>query len=169
MKNTIYIEVIRQLTNLLRQLQPQEYSQSLMVLNGSSISQHSRHIIEFYQCLLKGLHSGVVDYDARERNLMLEDDLYFTIDCLNTIEKSILTLENPNQPLLLSVSYSPDNQDFIETNFKREMVYLVEHSIHHFALIRIGLQENFSEIIIPNDFGVAYSTVKHREEIYLAD
>ncbi len=46
----------------------------------------------------------------------------------------------------------------------REMVYLVEHSIHHYALIRIGLQENFSDIFIPKNFGVAYSTVKYRAE-----
>jgi hypothetical protein len=47
----------------------------------------------------------------------------------------------------------------------REMVYLVEHSIHHYALIRIGLQENFPKIIIPENFGIAYSTIKHREKV----
>lgn len=165
MKNNVYIAVVRQLTDLLKQLKPNEYSQSLTVLNGSSIGQHTRHVVEFYLCLLKGIRGGVVDYDARERNLMLENDLNFTINCLQEIENSIEAIKNPNEPLLLAVSYCTDSQDFIETNFMREMVYLVEHSIHHYALIRIGLQENFSTIFIPKNFGVAYSTVKHREEI----
>lgn len=164
MKNNVYIEVVRQLTDLLKQLKPNEYNQSLAVLNGSSMGQHTRHVVEFYQCLLKGLCNGVVDYDARERNLMLENDLKFTINCLHEIENNIESIKNPNEPLLLAVSYCTYNQDFIETNFMREMVYLVEHSIHHYALIRIGLQENFPKIFIPKNFGVAYSTVKHREE-----
>lgn len=164
MKNNVYIEVVRQLTDLLKQLTPNEYSQTLTVLNGSSIGQHTRHIVEFYQCLLKGVLGGIVDYDARERNLMLENDLNFTINSLQEIEIAIEEIKNPNEPLLLAVSYCTDNQDFIETNFMREMVYLVEHSIHHYALIRIGLQENFSDIFIPKNFGVAYSTVKYRAE-----
>jgi hypothetical protein len=169
MKNNVYIAVVRQLTDLLKQLKPNEYSQSLAVLNGSSIGQHTRHVVEFYQCLLNGVLGGVVDYDARERNLLLEDDLNFTINCLQEIENSIESIKNPNEPLLLSVSYCTDNQDFIETNFMREMVYLVEHSIHHYALIRIGLQENFAGIFIPKNFGVAYSTAKHREEIIMVN
>jgi hypothetical protein len=167
MKNIIYIEVVRQLTDLLKQLTPQQYSQKLAVLNQSSIGQHTRHVVEFYQSLLKGVRNGIVDYDARERDLMLENDLYFTINSLEIIENTIENFKKPNEPLLLAVSYCADNQDFIDTNFMREMIYLIEHSIHHYALIRIGLQENFSEITIPKDFGVAYSTVKHREELVL--
>ena len=165
MKNNVYTKVVRQLTDLLKQLKPNEYCQPLAVLNGSTIGQHTRHVVEFYLCLLKGIRNGVVDYDARERNLMLENNLDFTINSLQEIENSIEVIKNPNEPLLLSVSYYTDNQDFIETNFMREIVYLVEHSIHHYALIRIGLQENFTEIIIPKNFGVAYSTINHKEEI----
>lgn len=168
MKNNIYIEVIQQLSGLLEQLKPNQYQQPLTVLNGSSIGQHTRHIVEFYLCLLKGVSAGVIDYDARERNLQLETDLSFTTDTLQKIEKIIGSIQNPNEPLLLSVNYLPDNQAFIETNFMREMVYLVEHSIHHYALIRIGLQENFTNIIIPESFGIAYSTLKHHKKEVLS-
>ncbi|MDZ7935922.1 MAG: hypothetical protein U5M51_13355 [Emticicia sp.] len=165
MKTSVYIEVIRQLTDLLKQLSPNEYKKSLNVLNGSSIGQHTRHVVEFYQCLLTGKSGGVVDYDARERNLLLENDLNFTINTLETIEKNIVSIKNPTETILLSVSYCADNKDYIETNFIREMIYLVEHSIHHYALIRIGLQENFPNINIPKNFGIAYSTIRHHEVI----
>ena len=163
MKNSVYTEVIGQLTDLLKQLSPNEYTKSLCVLNGSSIGQHTRHVIEFYQCLLAGKSGGVVDYDVRERNLQLENDLYLMIETLENIENKIISIKNPNETILLSVSYSTDSHGFIETNFMREMVYLVEHSIHHYALICIGLQENFPDINIPKNFGIAYSTVRHHE------
>jgi tRNA isopentenyl-2-thiomethyl-A-37 hydroxylase MiaE len=163
MKTSVYIEVIRQLTDLLKQLSPNEYTKSLCVLNGSSIGQHTRHVVEFYQCLLAGKSGGVVDYDGRERNLLLENDLNFTIESLEKIENNIISIKNPNETILLTVSYCADNQDYIETNFMREMVYLVEHSIHHYALIRIGLQQNFPDINIPKNFGIAYSTIRHHE------
>ncbi len=163
MKTSVYIEVIRQLTDLVKQLSPSEYTKSLNVLNGSSIGQHTRHVVEFYQCLLAGKSGGIVDYDSRERNLQLENDLNFTIETLETIEKNIFSVKNPNETILLSVSYCTENQDFIETNFMREIVYLIEHSIHHYALIRIGLQESFPDIKIPKNFGMAYSTIRHHE------
>ncbi len=164
MKNSVYVAVVKQLADLLQQLQSQQYAKSLSVLNGSSLGQHTRHVVEFYQCLLKGKKSGIVDYDARERNLLLENDLSFTIESLELIIFQLENIQNPTETILLSVSYCIDNQGFIETNFMREMVYLVEHSIHHYALIRIGIQENFADIIIPENFGVAYSTAKYREE-----
>jgi hypothetical protein len=55
--------------------------------------------------------------------------------------------------------------EMVISNVQRELVYLIEHSIHHFALVRIGIQENFPEIILPCDFGIAYSTIKYRESV----
>lgn len=156
--------VLEQLFDLLSHLKPTQFSTSLTVLNGSSIGQHVRHVIEFYQCLVNGIEHGVIDYDARQRNLELEKSLAFSLDTLKSIIDTIDSLDNPSQPLLLAVAYEPDNQDFIDTTLIREMVYMIEHSIHHYALIRIGIQENFSSIEIPKHFGVAYSTIQHQEK-----
>jgi hypothetical protein len=50
------------------------------------------------------------------------------------------------------------------TSMEREAIYLIEHSIHHFALIRIGLQTNFQKVRIESNFGIAFSTLNFREE-----
>ncbi|WP_337042208.1 DinB family protein [Emticicia sp. 17c] len=163
---TIHTEVIKQLTDLLEQLPPQSYAKALSILNGSSIGQHCRHIIEFYECLLKGYQSGIIDYDARQRNFLTENDVYFALDMLKNISQTIEDIADVSMPLLLAVNYNPDRRVHIPTSFIREMAYLIEHSIHHFALIRIGLQENFKEVEIPENFGVAYSTIQHRQEQY---
>jgi hypothetical protein len=52
----------------------------------------------------------------------------------------------------------------IPTNFQREEAYLIEHCIHHFALIRIGIQESFPDVFIDKNFGVAHSTIEFRQK-----
>jgi hypothetical protein len=162
MRNNIHTQAIYQLDDLLNQLDSEQYAQPLAVLNGSSIGQHSRHIIEFFQCLLEGSLMGIVDYDARQRNLMLEENIGYAQNVILEIIQNIDSEKFHNLPISLAVDYAEEDI-LIPTNFMRELVYLVEHSIHHYALIRIGVQENFREITLPLNFGVAYSTVKYKE------
>jgi hypothetical protein len=157
-------DVIQQLDNLLKQLTPEQYAAKLPVLNNSSIGQHTRHTVEFFQCLLKGLGNGVVNYDARERNLQLETDLNYTLNALLEINDMMKLIGDFYTPISLAVCYGEECEEVVESSFLRELVYLVEHSIHHFALIRIGIQENFKNVAIPKTFGVAYSTIKFHEE-----
>ena len=165
MKHNASFAVIQQLRDLLMQMNSEQFRQPLAVLNHSSIGQHTRHVVEFYQCLLQALNNGVVDYDARQRNLQIEQDLYFTLDLLEEIANIVANKEMLNRKLRFAVKYSEEETEFLETSFYRELVYLIEHSIHHYALIRIGVQESFSEIEIPANFGVAFSTIKYREEL----
>jgi hypothetical protein len=48
------------------------------------------------------------------------------------------------------------------TNYYREIVYNLEHTIHHMALIRVGLKE-LASIELPENYGVASATVKHKK------
>lgn len=158
-------EVINQLKDLLNQLNPNEYTESLAVLNFSSIGQHVRHTVEFFQCLINGTLTGIVDYDSRQRNLLIETNLLFALNTLSDIESKIATELCLNRRLTIRVNYGECDFELIDSNFMRELVYMIEHSIHHFALIRIGIQENFKHIQIKPNFGVAYSTIKYKQEI----
>ncbi|MEM9648432.1 MAG: hypothetical protein AAF969_08120, partial [Bacteroidota bacterium] len=44
----------------------------------------------------------------------------------------------------------------------REVMYNLEHTIHHHALIKVGIQF-FTDIPLPESFGVAPSTLQHRQ------
>lgn len=163
------LSVLNQLNALLTQLKIDEYTQKLEVFNGSSIGQHVRHTVEFFQCLLEGFDTGTIDYDARKRNLLIETDLNYTLALVEMIQQKVNYITNFYSPIQLRVNYGEIDFELIETNFMRELVYLIEHSIHHFALIRIGIQENFKHVIIEPNFGVAYSTIKFKEKIAVCD
>jgi hypothetical protein len=62
----ISLEIIAQLKDLLSTMDTAQYTQPLTVFSGSSVGQHVRHTVEFFQCFILGLEDGVVDYDARK-------------------------------------------------------------------------------------------------------
>jgi hypothetical protein len=163
MFTTISIQVLSQLQDLIKNLQPTQYAQRLAVFNGSSIGGHTRHIIEFYECLLNNLDSGIVNYDARLRDMQVEQNRDYALEI---IRRNILKLEqniDPTTPIFLIQKFGNSSEMKIPSNFCREEAYLIEHSIHHFALIRIGVQENFEKVEISKDFGVAFSTLDFRK------
>jgi hypothetical protein len=69
--------------------------------------------------------------------------------------------------LKLEVGYDLHNDDFvtIDTNSTRELVYNIEHAVHHMAIMKIGIREIASYVKLPSDFGVAASTVRYKETV----
>lgn len=155
------IQIINQLTDLLNDIESVMYKDALRPLHYTTTGQHVRHITEFYLCLLKGYETGVVDYDARERNLLIEIDKDFTIEVLENIIQNLKKLKI-DQPLMLKSRFGSAESIEMPTSFFRELTYLIEHTIHHLAIIKIGLNEVYPEIEIPKNFGVAHSTIRFR-------
>jgi hypothetical protein len=162
MLSKITSEVFSQLVAVLDQLSESEYSKKLEILNNCSVSQHVRHILEFYICLDDGITVGKVDYDKRKRNLALETDPVFASQVLKKLCLTFCTEEIEDTIIQHDIEFGGETIDS-KSSVSRELVYLIEHTIHHFAIIDIALRSNFPEIVIPANFGVAYSTAKHKE------
>lgn len=158
------LDLLLQLRNLLTIISYEAYSSPLTLLHGSSVGQHIRHTLEFYQCLFEQAPHGFVDYDARNRDLRLENDPDFSLAFIHTLEEA-LTKTISNTPIILKTSFLGSQSEEIQTSPARELVYMAEHAIHHFAIIKIALKEQFPEIALPAHFGVAYSTIKYRENV----
>jgi hypothetical protein len=153
--------LLEELKQVINQLDIQSYSKALELLSGSTIGQHTRHILEFYQCFIEGFSSGEVDYDLRKRNLLIETSPDFACEIIDIINKTILEISD--QKILLKFSNS-DEYQFISSSVERELVYNIEHAIHHMAIIKIAIKNHFSDIILPENFGVAPSTVKYHNQ-----
>lgn len=152
-------ELVSQITKALRDITVKQYSESLAVLNNASIGQHLRHIIELFQEMDKGYKYGVINYEKRTRNRELEINPLVAIESLKAIPEYI---KRSDIELELETDYCimEKNPIIISTTYYREIIFNIEHTIHHMALIKIGLAE--SGISSANDFGVAPSTIKYR-------
>ena len=154
--------VFVQLSESLIRLTKEEYTQPSNILFNASIGQHVRHIIELFLCLEKGYETGLVNYEKRKRDYTIETDKDFAIQLL---KDTYHRLERPDRELVLEAEDYEDNSSIvcIQTNYYREVAYNLEHTIHHMALIRVGVTE-VSTIVLPKEFGVAYSTLKYRQQ-----
>jgi hypothetical protein len=149
---------LSELSHVIGQLHHDDYSKPLPVLSGASIGQHTRHSIEMFQCLLKGYDKGSFSYDHRQRDLQLETDVSFA---QNQIKQICIEMNLPNKALISSYNLGESTVE-VETNFFRELVFNLEHCIHHNALIRIGVNAT-SDIVMSEHFGVAPSTMEYRK------
>ena len=152
----------------LDQISDSDYSRQLEVLSGSSIGQHTRHFIEFFQCVLaRGLQhkdgKTIIDYDKRKRDTCIECDTRHVIALLETLEREISAVDLKQQVWLAHTDYSNGDINLIPSSIERELFYNVEHTIHHFALIKIGLQHLNTTMDLPAHFGVAPSTLAYRK------
>lgn len=154
---------LSEISSLLKQLTEIEYQQPLKLLSGSSIGQHVRHVVEFYVCLLKGIPDGEVNYDERERDLRLESDLKFVIHTLEKIRTNLF-LGVTDVPMVLRGNFAEEDESslIINSSFYRELAYCLEHSIHHQALLKIGLIELGKVDLIDDQFGVAPATIRFK-------
>ncbi|MEM1322646.1 MAG: DinB family protein [Bacteroidota bacterium] len=139
------------------------YQKPVELLSQSSIGQHSRHFIEFYQCLHDHIQRPevVVNYDQRQRNKQIERNPAYASAVIDQIIKQ-LEAEPVCERLKLVAEYTGDMAVAIDSSYDRELMYNIEHTIHHMAIIKIGLKLVAPQLALPADFGVAPSTVKYR-------
>ena len=153
--------IFGQLTNSLDQLTTAQYAQPARLLSHSSIGQHVRHIIELFTCLEDGYTSGTVNYEKRKRDRRIETEKAFAVALLGRIATG---RSKENKRLLLEAAWSEDADELLilDTNYYREIAYNLEHTIHHMALIKVGIGE-VSGMETPEAFGVAPSTLKYKK------
>lgn len=147
----------------LSQLNSQQYSQKLDIFSGASIGQHTRHWIEFFHCLLhNAIASQTVSYDKRKRNPVWENDPEAAIAIIEEMEAMLIKYPEIDQ-LTLESEMSDQIQVLLPTSFPRELWFVIEHAVHHLAIIKIGLKTEFPDWVIPTHFGVATSTLAQQE------
>lgn len=132
----------------------------------SPIGAHLRHCVDYYRCLLAGLDSGRVDYDARQRDPVLESDPRAAGDALREIAGRVAAIAPEDFTRVLEVKVdAPDECPYAwnRSTLGRELRFLVSHTVHHYALIAIMLRER--GVDPGDDFGVAPSTLEYRRSV----
>ncbi len=157
-------ENLEQLREMLQLISKEQYTQKSEILSGSTVGQHIRHILEFYLLLVSGSFSGTISYDKRQRDQRIEENSEFARETIDHLLKGVETLDL-NQEVKFEGDFTTDgsHDNFTESSVGRELAYCIEHSIHHQAIIKAGLIDLGLSAIADVNFGVAYSTIRYRE------
>ncbi|NNF01693.1 MAG: DinB family protein [Bacteroidia bacterium] len=135
------------------------------ILSGASIGMHFRHVIEFFDCVVDGVSNGMINYDLRKRNGVIEQDPL-------AASRRILELRNwiqeQHEDKALELQSDMCEGDTflgsgVRSSYNRELIYAIEHAIHHMAIIKIAVINSFPDLQLEPNFGVAFSTVRYRE------
>ena len=150
---------------LMAQLDPSFYTLKHESCYGSTVGGHVRHNLDHFLCLQSGLETGQVDYDARDRDEFLETSPDYAASKMEELIEftHTLAMKNLDQPLKVKMDSGADHAEedrWSQSSLRRELQFLISHTIHHYALIatlctREGLD-------LPADFGVAPSTLRFR-------
>jgi uncharacterized damage-inducible protein DinB len=154
------IETLTRLKRVLKNVDQQLYTQ-INPKGRASVGQHVRHTLEFYLCLFSA--GERVNYDERSRDILLESSAEHALLVIDQITEQIQTVSSdfPMQTLaeLPSVSTEPLS---VGSSLSRELLYVLEHAIHHMALIRVLIKDKVADFDLEDSFGVAYSTLAYR-------
>jgi hypothetical protein len=149
---------------LVNEISEQDFVKPSLALSLSTIGQHLRHTLEFFICFEKGSTTGVINYDKRAHDKLIENDKFIALSTINRIIDFVNSLRE-DRSLKLEVGYDLDKEEYItiSTTATRELVYNIEHAVHHMAIMKIGVREIAPYIKLPKDFGIAASTVRYKE------
>ncbi|SRR5258706_11489966 len=155
--------ILNQLEDVVGQVLDEDFSKPSAALSQATIGQHVRHTVEFFICLENGFEKGLVNYDKRNHDHVIERDRFIASSSLRRIRDFIST--HHDKALKLEIAYERDREDgvTIETNYSRELIYNIEHAVHHMAIMKIGLREVAPYVQLPSDFGIAVSTMRYKE------
>jgi hypothetical protein len=155
------IHLLRQAAALLGSISDQVYAEGGRTADASPIGVHVRHMIDHYRAFFSGLPDGSIDYDARLRQTPIETDrrlaLATVLDLMGQVER--IEESTGAREVLVSCRSAGDSSDpdWSRTSVKRELQFLVSHTVHHFALIKPMLQRE--GVAVDEQFGYAPSTL----------
>lgn len=127
---------------------------------------HLRHVIEHYLALLRPAQAGVVDYDARARDTVLEHSAARAAERLQALADAVRALDAAalRAPLRVRGLCGLAGEAAFEapSTLGRELAFVASHAVHHFAVIQAeGLDP---QIAVPTAFGRAPATVAHARD-----
>ena len=139
------------------------------------VGAHLRHVIEHYEALLLPPSPGIVDYDSRPRDALLERSAAVA-DCrLRALRSGLVARSRvgpmahspapeaaaEDRPLQVRGRFGPCGESVfsVPSTLERELAFLASHTVHHFALLRPHLQR--CAITLGEHFGKAPATVAH--------
>lgn len=157
------VAMIEQGAQLVASLPAEMFTARSETTLNASIGGHLRHNIDHYQCFLRNAKTGRVDYDARDRSPEIESNPEAAAAALRDAADRLRNLSGETLDAELSVRMDTgegDERPWTHSTVRRELQFLLSHTVHHYALIAMICRINGTQVA--DNFGVAPSTLKFR-------
>ncbi len=124
----------------------------------SSIGRHVRHVLDHYTAFQTGIESGEVDYDMRSRDSAVENDASLAEKNITAVIAWIKSKITQDKPIQMKTEVSVNCKEcvVITSSLQRELIYLLNHTLHHAAYVSLMLRK--LGVNIDNSIGVAPAT-----------
>lgn len=131
---------------------------------AAGIGPHLRHCLDFYDCFLRDLDTGRIDYDRRHRQSPIETDRSAALKMIERVAQGLQRLDSEQIDREIQVRHDPTPAEspthcWHPSTVGRELRFLVSHTVHHYALIALILRTH--DVEPGEEFGIAPATLAH--------
>lgn len=164
----VNVHYLEQGVSLIRRLSDETYASCPESPYRGGVGAQFRHCLDFYDCFVRGLETGLIDYSRRERDTRVETDRQHAIARFQSVCEHLAGLSTGRleRPVRVKAEDAACGApEWSSSSPARELQFLVSHTIHHYALIAMMLKTQSYEVgqEFP-DFGVAPSTLSYWKE-----
>jgi len=159
------VRYLEQAIHLLENLTDAHYADPAPLNMGSSVGAHLRHCIDHYDNALAGIPRQRIDYDARRREVLLENSRAAGLAKLRQLADGLRAVaDRPDQRVMVKMDCGDEESEacwWTESSIRRELQFLISHTVHHFAIIKMALIA--AGLAVGADFGMAPSTMRYHQ------
>lgn len=151
--------VLSELVTLLERMSDIDYAWRPRAEVSGSIGAHVRHCVDHVQVVLDRCADAVISFDERRRGTAIEHSRAIGLDALRRSVDRLHSERMPpmDEPLLLDARLDHAGACVrVESSVGRELIYVLQHTIHHNAVIALLLASRSGDV--PARFGYAPST-----------
>ena len=139
------------------------------------IGRHLRHIYDHFLAFQGGAATqltarvALIDYNRRNRESLVEVDRVASLAQLQCILSWCESLPVEDEVLrapvmvISEIDCLQQASERFESTFARELLYLINHTIHHVAYVKLLLKQ--VDIRLPDAIGIAPSTASYQRAI----
>lgn len=150
-------KLLQQLIACLTPCPDEQYTAAPSFAKGS-IGAHTRHILDYYLAFYGGLEQGQIDYCQRQRDPLIETRTTQAIELALTLIDQLANVASTYGNKNLRMTDGDFGVQF-DSNIERELSFLANHALHHFASIAYFASD--LGVATPEGFGLAPSTIQH--------
>lgn len=156
---------LHELRTVLSAMSDPQYRQRPVGAIDSSIGGHVRHCLDHFRALLRGVETGRINYDQRDRGTPIETDRRAALHAINDLSRRLDQFDAAllDRPIRVTLMLD-DGVTVVDaaSSAAREAAFVLSHTIHHNALLAAMFKT--LGVRAPERFGYAPSTIAHLEQ-----